>query len=90
MQTVRQVRIKLSSRITQVEAVGGVLVLLPAYLSILILVVVLPVFVHVLLDVPPLPVFDPVVQLSVANVAVLISVNPVHNHPVERVMDNVY
>lgn len=80
-------------RITQVVAVGSVFVLLPAYLAVLVLVVVIPVFVHILLDVPPLPVFDPIVQLYMADVAILVSVNAVHNLPVGRdgvrVMDKV-
>lgn len=72
----------LSNTITQIVTIGGVLVLLPAYLAILVLVIVLPVFVHILLDVPPLPVSDPIVQLCMADIAILVSVNAVHNLPV--------
>lgn len=69
-------------RITQIKAVCGVFVLLPGYFVVLVLVVVFPVFVHILLDVPPLPVFDPVVQLCMSYVAVLVCVNAVHDLPV--------
>lgn len=83
---VTQVRIELqvSHRITKIVAVGGVFVLLPAYLAISVLVIVVPVFVDILLDVPPLPVFDPIVQLCMADVAVLVSVNAVHDLSVGR------
>lgn len=77
-------QVNLSNTITQVVAIGGVFVLLPAYLAILVLVIVLPVFVYVLLDVPPLPVFDPIVQLCMADIAILVSVNAVYNLPVGR------
>lgn len=67
--------------LTQVSSVGGVLVLDPGDLPVLVLVVLFPVLVHVLLDVPPLPVFDPVVQLGVANEAVLIRVDAFYDFP---------
>lgn len=70
--------------ITQIVAVGSVFVLLPPYLAILVLIVVLPVFVHILFNVPSLPVFDPVMQLCVAHIAILVSVNAVYNLPVDR------
>lgn len=79
---VKYLNLSVTQSVTQVVAIGGVLVLLPADLAIPILVVVLPVFVDVLLDVPPLPVFDPVAQLGMADEAVLISVNTVNNLPV--------
>lgn len=86
-------QVHLSNTITQIVAIGGVFVFLPAYLAILVLVIVLPVFVYVLLDVPPLPVFDPIVQLCMADIAILVSVNAVHNFPMGRdgvrVMDKV-
>ncbi len=47
--------------ITYVISIGGVFVLDPANLPILVLVIVFPVLVHVLLDVPALPVLDPMV-----------------------------
>lgn len=65
-------------------SVGGVLVLLPAYLPVFVLVVFAPVFVHVLLDVPPLSVFDPVVQLSVVDETVLVGVDAIHDLPARR------
>lgn len=71
-------------QITQIVAVGGVFVLLPGYFAVLVLVVVIPVFVHILLDVPPLPVFNPIVQLCMADIAILVSVDAVHNLPVGR------
>lgn len=77
-------QVNLSNTITQIVAIGGVFVLLPGYLAILVLVIVFPVFVYVLLDVPPLPVFDPIVQLCMADIAILVSVNAVHNLPMGR------
>lgn len=71
-----------SFAVTQIVAVGGVFVLLPAYLAIVVHVVVVPVFVHVLLDVPPLPVLDPIVQLCVVDEAILVGVDAFHNLPV--------
>lgn len=70
--------------ITLIVSIGGVFVLLPPYLAILVLIVVLPVFVHILFNVPPLPVFDPIMQLCVAHIAILVSVNAVYNLPVGR------
>ena len=71
-----------SSAVTQIVAIGGVFVLLPAYLAIVVCVVVVPVFVHVLLNVPPLPVLDPIVQLCVVDKTVLVGVDAFHNLPV--------
>lgn len=50
----------------------------------MVLVIVLPVFVHIVLNVPPLTVFDPVMQLCVGDVSVLVSVNAVDYLPVGR------
>lgn len=72
------------NKITHVEAIGGVLVLLPGYLAILVLVIVIPVFVYIFLDVPPLPVFNPIVQFCMANIAIFVGVNAVNNLSVER------
>lgn len=72
-------------KVTQIVAVSRVFVLLPAYFAILILVIVLPVFVYIVLDVPPLSVFDPIVQLCMANIAIFVSVNALHNLPMEKV-----
>lgn len=69
------------SYFTLVEAVGGVLILLPADLAILVHVVVLPVFVHILLNVAPLSMLDPVVQLRMAHEAVLVCVDALHDLP---------
>lgn len=74
----------MSFAVTQVVAIGGVFVLLPAYLAVVVHVVVVPVFVDVLLDVPPLPVLDPVVQLCVVDVAVLVGVDALHDLPAGR------
>lgn len=68
--------------ITQIVAIGDVFILLPAYFVVLVIVIVLPVFVHIFLNVPPLPVFDPIMQLCMADVAILVCVNAVHNLPV--------
>ena len=68
-----------------VVAVGGVLVLLPADLVVLVHVVLPPVFVHVLLDVPPLAMFDPVVQLTVVDEAVLVDVDATDDLPVRSI-----
>ena len=70
---------------TLVEAVGGVLVLLPADLVIPVHVILPPVFVHVLLDVPPLAVLDPVVQLAVVHVAVLVDVDAADDLPAKSI-----
>lgn len=75
---------ELVKEITQIVAVGGVFVLLPGYLAVLVLVIIIPMFVYILLNVPPLPVFDPMVQLCMSDVAILVSVNAVHNLSVGR------
>lgn len=67
--------------LTQVSSIGGVLVLHPGDLAVLVLVILFPVLVHVLLDVPPLSVFDPVVQLGVVNEAILICVDAFYDFP---------
>ena len=73
-----------SNNITQIVAIGGVFVLLPAYLAILVRVIVLPVLVNILFNVPPLPVFDPIMKFCMADVTVLVSVNALHNLPVGK------
>lgn len=70
--------------ITLIVSIGRVFVLLPPNLAVLVLIVVLPVFVHIVFNVPPLPVLDPIVQLCVAHIAILVSVNAVYNLPVGR------
>jgi len=66
------------SILTQVVAVGGLLVLLPGDAVVLVQVVVRPHLGHVLVDVALLHALDPGLQLARGNVAIFIPVDPVH------------
>lgn len=72
--------------LTQVVAIGGLLVFFPGDLFVFVPIIILPDFSDIIIDVSFLYPFDPKFQLLSSNKAITITVNSIHNFPVVKII----